>query len=40
MGERRAPVALFAPGAAPAHAFRDLWGEIARRLWSAAGDVP
>ena len=40
MGERRAPVAMFAPGAAPAHAFRDLWGEIARRLWSAAGDVP
>jgi cellulose biosynthesis protein BcsQ len=39
MGERRAPVAVFAPRAAPALAFRDLWGDIAQRLWDA-GDGP
>lgn len=40
MGVRRAPVATFASGAAPTHAFRDLWAEIAGRLWGAADDLP
>ncbi|MEX2659758.1 MAG: hypothetical protein WD232_08675 [Acidimicrobiales bacterium] len=39
MGEQRASVATFAPRAAPALAFRDLWAEIAVRLWAAAGDL-
>ncbi len=33
MGVERAPVATFAPSTAAAHAFRDLWAEIAARLW-------
>lgn len=33
MGVERAPVATYAPATAAARAFRDLWAEIARRLW-------
>ena len=33
MGVERTPVAAFAPSSAPARAFRDLWSEIALRLW-------
>lgn len=36
MGVERAPVAAFAPASAAARAFRDLWAEIAGRLWPAA----
>ena len=39
-GEQRAPLATFAPRAAPTRAFRELWAEIAGRLWEAAGDPP
>ena len=34
MGVERAPVADFAPSSPAARAFRDLWGEIAARLWT------
>ncbi len=33
MGVERAPVALFAPTSPAARAFRDLWTEVAARLW-------
>ena len=33
MGVERAPVGAFAPTTAAARAFRDLWAEIALRLW-------
>jgi len=33
MGVERAPVAVFAPSSAAAHAFRDLWADVAARLW-------
>lgn len=33
MGVERAPVAAFAPATAAARAFRDLWAEVASRLW-------
>lgn len=33
MGVRRAPVGEFAPRAAAAAAFADLWGEVAAQLW-------
>lgn len=34
MGLERAPVAVFAPSSAAATAFRDLWAEIAARVWA------
>ncbi len=34
MGPERAPVAVFAPSSAAATAFRELWAEIARRVWT------
>ncbi len=34
MGTARAPVAVFAPTSAAAAAFRDLWAEIATRVWT------
>jgi len=34
MGVERAPVAAYAPGTAAATAFRDLWAEIAGRVWT------
>ena len=33
MGSARAPVASFAPSNPAARAFRDLWAEVAARLW-------
>ena len=33
MGVERAPLAVFAPSARGTFAFRDLWAEIAERLW-------
>ena len=33
MGVERAPVAAFAPSSTSARAFRDLWSEVAQRLW-------
>lgn len=33
MGVERSPVGAFAPSSAAAKAFRDLWGEVALRLW-------
>jgi len=33
MGPERAPVAVFAPATPAARAFRDLWAEVAARLW-------
>lgn len=33
MGVERAPVASFAPSSPAAQAFRDLWAEVAGRLW-------
>ncbi len=33
MGTHCAPVAVFAPRSVAARAFRDLWGEIAARIW-------
>lgn len=36
MAVERAPIAAFAPSAPAARAFRDLWGEIAARLWPPA----
>ena len=33
MGVERAPLATFAPTSRGAMAFRDLWAEIAGRLW-------
>jgi chromosome partitioning protein len=33
MGTERAPVAVFAPRSVAATAFRDLWAEIAERVW-------
>jgi chromosome partitioning protein len=33
MGVERAPVQAFAPSTLAAAAFRDLWGEVAERLW-------
>jgi chromosome partitioning protein len=35
MGVERSPVAAFAPATAAARAFRDLWAEVAGRLWPA-----
>lgn len=35
MGVERAPVGRFAPRTAAATAYRDLWSEVARRLWPA-----
>jgi cellulose biosynthesis protein BcsQ len=35
MGVQRAPVGVYAPGSAAATAYRDLWGEVAARLWTA-----
>ena len=32
MGPRRMPVIAFAPLSAPARAFEQLWGQVARRL--------
>ncbi|MGI9023909.1 MAG: ParA family protein [Acidimicrobiales bacterium] len=34
MGPERAPVAVFAPATPAARAFRDLWAEVAARLWA------
>jgi chromosome partitioning protein len=34
MGTRRAPVALYAPRSPAAAAYRDLWEELAPRLWA------
>jgi cellulose biosynthesis protein BcsQ len=34
MGTARVPVAVFAPTSAAAAAFRDLWAEIAARVWT------
>lgn len=34
MGVERAAVAVFAPTSAAATAFRDLWSEIAARIWN------
>lgn len=34
MGTERAPVAVFAPTSAGAVAFRELWEEVAGRIWS------
>jgi chromosome partitioning protein len=34
MGVERAAVAVFAPTSPAATAFRDLWSEIAKRIWS------
>ena len=34
MGTQRSPVAQFAPTSAAASAFRDLWAEIATRVWT------
>jgi chromosome partitioning protein len=34
MGVERAPVAVFAPKSAAAAAFRQLWADIATRLWT------
>ncbi len=34
MGVERAPVAVFAPTSAAAFAFRQLWADIAARIWS------
>jgi chromosome partitioning protein len=34
MGVERAPVAAFAPSSPAAAAFRDLWAEIASRVWT------
>jgi chromosome partitioning protein len=34
MGTERAPVAVFAPTSAAASAFRNLWAEIAERIWT------
>ena len=34
MGTQRSPVAQFAPTSAAASAFRDLWAEIATRVWA------
>lgn len=34
MGTQRAPVAVFAPTSPAATAFRDLWAEIAERVWN------
>jgi chromosome partitioning protein len=34
MGTERAPVAAFAPRSPAARAFRELWAEVAERLWS------
>ncbi len=33
MGPERAPVASYAPSSAAAQAYRDLWSEVAARLW-------
>ena len=33
MGSERAPVAAFAPSNAANRAFRDLWAEVAARMW-------
>ena len=33
MGVERAPLGAYAPASRGAVAFRDLWAEIARRLW-------
>ena len=33
MGVERAPVATFAPKSAAAAAFRQLWADVAARLW-------
>jgi cellulose biosynthesis protein BcsQ len=33
MGIERRPLATFAPSANATKAFRDLWSEIAHRLW-------
>ena len=35
MGVERAPVAVFAPTSPAATAFRDLWADIAARIWTA-----
>lgn len=35
MGPERAPLATFAPSSPATAAFRDLWAEIATRLWPA-----
>ena len=34
MGVERAPVAMFAPSSAAASAFRQLWADIAARIWT------
>jgi chromosome partitioning protein len=34
MGTARAPVAVFAPTSAAASAYKDLWAEIATRIWT------
>jgi cellulose biosynthesis protein BcsQ len=34
MGVQRAPVGVYAPGSAAATAYRELWGEVAARLWA------
>jgi cellulose biosynthesis protein BcsQ len=34
MGVERAPVAVFAPSSPAARAYRDLWSEVAGRLWA------
>ena len=34
MGVQRAPVAVYAPKSPAALAFRELWADIAARLWT------
>ena len=34
MGVERAPVAVYAPASPSALAFRQLWGDVAARLWN------
>ena len=34
MGVERAPVAVYSPGSAAASAFKQLWADIAARIWT------
>jgi hypothetical protein len=34
MGVQRAPVAVYAPKSPSAIAFRELWADVAARLWT------
>jgi hypothetical protein len=39
MGQRRAPVGVFAPQSPAASAFRALWGELSTRIGLTASRV-